>query len=185
MFRRLSESKMLSKLFTRLCLVVLCLQGALAAPDSESCVGSPKQFVQAFYDWYTPVIFHRHNVPAWEVAIKHRGQFFDGPLKAALNEDALAQARSPDEIVGLDTDPFVNSQDPVAHYAVAGTTSQKSGVLVHVKSWGEKPSDRGPAVDVELVCKDHSWKFTNFRYERDNLISLLARLKSARDAHRR
>lgn len=179
------DKKMLTKSIIRLCLSALFLQGALAATDNGSCNGTPQQFVQAFYDWYMPVVLHRHSGPAWGIAIRQRGRLFDEPLKAALNQDALAQARSPDVIVGLDTDPFVDSQDPPRHYAVAGVISQKNGFLVQVKSWGETALDVGPAINVELACKKHSWKLRNFRYKHDDLLSILARLRSARDGHRR
>lgn len=50
-------------------------------------------------------------------------------LVRALEEDRAAAAANQDEIVGLDFDPFTNSQDPCETYA-AGRTAQRADTLL-------------------------------------------------------
>ncbi|HET6936477.1 MAG TPA: hypothetical protein VFI72_16665, partial [Candidatus Angelobacter sp.] len=79
---------------------------------------SCKAFVQGFYHWYVPLA-HRENLkgPASDLALKHKASAFSARLHQALNADSEAQARSK-ELVGLDFDPFLNSQDPDPRYEV-------------------------------------------------------------------
>jgi hypothetical protein len=49
---------------------------------------------------------------AWNLAIKTKSSVFSPQLALALKEDSAAQAKAEGEIVGLDFDPFLNSQDP-------------------------------------------------------------------------
>jgi hypothetical protein len=62
-------------------------------------------FVQNFYDWY------EKSQSSYLDAINKKPEWFDGPLLAAFRNDAAIQAKSKDEIDGLDYDPFGFGQD--------------------------------------------------------------------------
>src|ERR1700679_2038530 len=77
---------------------------------------SARVFVQKFYDWYNALSNaetpdKNDVVPAETVALNKKADYFDVPLRAAIIEDQNAQAKVPGEIVGLDSDPFLNAQD--------------------------------------------------------------------------
>src|SRR5437588_560107 len=80
---------------------------------------SCRRFVQSFYDWYVTEALKDNGGPASDFALRHRGSVFDPELLQQLKEDSEAQAKAKGEIVGLDFDPFLNSQDPGEQY-VAG-----------------------------------------------------------------
>jgi hypothetical protein len=50
--------------------------------------------------------------------MEKQGSQFESGLLAALKEDVAAQAAAKGEIVGLDFDPFLNTQDPAESYEV-------------------------------------------------------------------
>jgi hypothetical protein len=90
--------------------------------NSSDVRKSLQRFVQDFYDWYVPKAFGDHTGPAWDFALKYRKQAFSSELFRALQEDSDAQAKATD-LVGLDFDPFLNSQDPCEQYE-AGDSNQ-------------------------------------------------------------
>jgi hypothetical protein len=53
-----------------------------------------------------------------QIAMEKQGSQFESGLLAALKEDVAAQAAAKGEIVGLDFDPFLNTQDPAESYEV-------------------------------------------------------------------
>lgn len=79
--------------------------------DEVSC----RAFVQEFYGWYT-ALYRRNDRTheartAMDIALRERPKAFDSDLLRMLRKDSAAQAKARD-IVGLDFDPFFNSQDP-------------------------------------------------------------------------
>jgi len=106
----------------------------------------------------------------------------DSELACALEADSAAQANALGEIVGLDFDPFLNTQDPYDRYAVGKVTRKGQRCLVDVYGvHSGKRSDR-PDVVPELVRRHGSWVFMNFHYprERTDLLSILKRLRQKR-----
>jgi len=85
---------------------------------------------------------------------------FAPELRQALERDIAASAKVKDEIVGLDFDPFLDSQDPDSPYRVAGVKQGKGRTLVTVKSPGRS------GVTLVAVVKRHgeSWQFVDFIY---------------------
>ena len=63
-------------------------------------------FVQQFYRWYVPEALSDHHGPAWDLALKDKGDEFSPNLLQALKGDSDAQAKASGYIVGLDFDPF-------------------------------------------------------------------------------
>ncbi len=142
---------------------------------------SARQFVQRFYDAYVSKIWDVKSGDAWQPMLKAKALAFSPRLLSALVEDAAASSKSKDEIVGLDFDPILNSQDP-AHKYVVGTISTRNGhywVKVHSIDSG-KPSEE-VAVIAEVETHHQTWRFTNFVYPgNQDLMTILRDLKKAR-----
>src|SRR5262245_41509392 len=94
-------------------LLLLVLHASSVQADDSALAASSREFVQKFYKSYVPKALAGHTGPAWQFAIDNMSASFDGGLLEALKDDLAAQAQSSgDDIVGLDFDPFLNSQDP-------------------------------------------------------------------------
>lgn len=153
-------------------------------PDASSC----RKFSQDFYDWYVPFTQKELHIPAWNVALQRKSAVFSPVLLQALKEDSQAQSQAKGELVGLDFDPFVGSQDPADHYEVRNANLERTKCSVEV--WRNSPSDRAeksskPDALAELVLQNGHWRFTNFRYPQMNadLRNVLAALAKDRRAH--
>jgi hypothetical protein len=145
--------------------------------EKTSC----RKFVGEFYAWY---IARGKNGDLLRVALRRKKANFSLEVIRRLSEDAKAVARSPNEIVGLDFDPVLNSQDFAEKY-VPGKVSQKgSRFLVDVFSVYAGKRSEVPAVTAELRYERGRWVFSNFIYKSDgktdDLLSLLRRLKADR-----
>ncbi len=193
-----------------LSLLVLCSVPVLAAPSAAP--GSPaakstaakstaagaeladekacRKFVQEFYDWYLKQSKRDDNKddPS-STALKTRKDSFDPPLIKKLEEDEAASAKSPDEIVGLDFDPFMNAQDVPESYTTGKVARKGQSYLVEVygKWTGDNSKNRKPDVRPELVYRNNHFVFVNFLYPPSDipvnadLISVLNELKRSRD----
>ncbi|SRR6266568_1570103 len=140
------------------------------ADQPDSTVRSAEAFTQAFYDWY------RHNDDRLETALAQRPELFATTLLAALRSDIDAQARSPGEIVGIDWDPFTDSQDPCDPYQVASASRGGDTIFVAMKGMCTDAAPRpSPDVIAHLQRKDSGWVFVDFTSPGDTL-SLLGHL---------
>ncbi len=165
---------------TVLIVVALALLGASAAWADEAGQKRAAAFVRKFYDWYVPIALKPDlKQDSSNVAIAKRPSLFDPSLLKALKEDAEAQAKTPDDIVGLDFDPFLNSQDPDDKYVVGGVTEKDGLYLVDV--YGLRKGKREKAVSVTAALKPakNSFVFANFLYGADG--DLVAVLKGLAD----
>ena len=106
---------------------------------------------------------------------------FSPKLLRWLEEDYEAQAKVAGEIVGLDYDPFLFSQDPCERYVAESVTynAEKCFVDVHSVCQGRKSAKAD--VVPELTYQDGSWIFLNFHYGINDSAGLLGNLKSLRD----
>jgi acetyl esterase/lipase len=154
-------------------------QGVLPAV-SERPEESALRFVRDFYAWYRPAA---EKAGAEEEALRNRAELFTPGLLTALKEDLAASKKNGSEIVGLDFDPFLNSQDPCPRYDVGGARIEGGRALVDVKGdcVGEKT---GPDVTAELAPGPKGWVFSDFRYpyEKSGLLKVLDELRRSRDA---
>ena len=144
-----------------------------------------QKFVQDFYDWYAPKARSAKNGVPWMIALKEKSSEFDPGLAAALTADAAAQAKVSDDIVGLDFDPFINSQDTPADRYIVGTARWKGNALL-VNVYGSTAGKKAAKPDVvaELVATAGEWQFVDFDYPGDgDLVSELATLKADREKH--
>src|ERR1700730_4417086 len=140
--------------------------------NEESCRG----FVLRFYDWYVPKVLKEGSVRALDLALKYKGDSFDFELSRQLKEDSQAQAKVTGEIVGIDFDPFLNSQDPDERYMVGKVTLKDGRYWVEVYAVRPGMKSEKPVVMPELARKDGGWLFVNFHYpnsdrpETENLL---------------
>jgi hypothetical protein len=166
-------------------LVALCCLlagvGSLSARAQQSAQGqegSCRRFAQEFYDWYAPITQKETGSPAWDTALQVKRDAFSPHLFRVLKADSEAQARAKGELVGLDFDPFVNSQDPADHYEARRLVIKANRCSVEV--WRDSPSDTAekstkPAVVAELAMSNGHWVFINFQYPETDLLTLLRR----------
>lgn len=148
------------------------------ARNTASIANSCREFVQGFYDWYAPIAVGQNSGPAWQAALNERGADFSKKLSDALKVDLAAQAKSGADIVGLDFDPILNTQDPAAHYE-AGSGLGK-GPTCSVNVYAVEAGTRATVASVKAVLENKGghWQFTNFRYPGvGDLSSILVALK--------
>jgi ribosomal protein L21E len=152
-----------------------------------------RQFVQSFYDWYTPLAFGWHPFgshqagSASDKALQTRPFYLTRHLLRVLKEDSAAQAKVKGYIVGLDFDPFMNSQDPDQYYKV-GTVKQKGrSFWVDVHAVTDGKADKGVIVVAEVVKLHGKYRFANFYYPSgsEDLLSILKLLKRDREPARK
>jgi len=165
------------------CCLLLALPFSMKAQsgsvaDASNSVG---KFVQGFYDWYVPKALSSRSAPAWSTAVKEKGRCFSPELGRKLREDSEAQAKDEGEIVGLDFDPFLNSQDPGRRYSVGKVVPQGGSYLVEVhRVLSGKPEEKLTAT-AEVTSKSGKWYFVNFIYpDGHNLLGVLKALKDDR-----
>jgi hypothetical protein len=144
------------------------------------------EFVANFYRWYVALAHEDHKEPPFALALRRDASIFSPELLKALGDDASAQAKASGEIVGLDSDPFLNSQDPDELYEV-GSVTQKGGhqfFSLHGVSGGRRQSQ--PSVIAEVEQKSGHWVFVNFHSaDGSDLLSVLKKLKAGRQGKRR
>jgi hypothetical protein len=125
---------------------------------------SPQFFMQQFYDWYVPLALKASAKPAWTLAMSEKGAIFDPDLARALKTDAEAQDKVVGEIVGLDFDPFLASQDPDRKYVVGSVARKGDRYWADVYGLSSGKMRARPDVIVELQEKDAKWIIVDFHY---------------------
>jgi hypothetical protein len=146
---------------------------------------SCRNSVQSFYDWYLPRLMREVRTPAMKRALNARSSYFSPQLRRGLTADLAASAKSPDEIVGLDFDPFVNSQDPAARYVVKKAYRVERGYRVEVHGVIDGKANEAPDVIPEVVLSHGHWMFVNFHYPAEGTepkTDLLKVLRVLRDS---
>jgi hypothetical protein len=151
-------------------------------PAPRAAADSVARAVQSFYDWYVPLARSGDAGVTWMRAVRARRFAFAPAIVDALRRDSVASARSRDEIVGLDGDPFLNAQDPCDRYRVRAARQVGGRFLVDVVGEGGCEAHTRPDVVVELTRRapgasgGPAWRFENFRYP-DPPTDLLAMLR--------
>jgi|HubBroStandDraft_5_1064220.scaffolds.fasta_scaffold34341_3 hypothetical protein len=158
---------------------------ATTSPDVESC----RAFVQEFYDWYVKAEATPALRNGWLSLAKARPHALSASLQKQLDADYRASAANSQEIVGLDFDPFLNSQDPSKKFAVQNVTVKDGGCTAEVR--GVADGGLQERVNPELDQKGGAWEFINFHYPgadpkdggEQDLVSILKQLSE--DRHKR
>lgn len=146
--------------------------GTVAA-DSEA--RAAMQYTQSFYEWYGPS-------GRLETVVRDSGHLFAPALLGALREDFAAQAANADEIVGLDWDPFLASQDPCPPYQAVSVNRRNDTLRVGIRaSCGDSAS---LAVIANVVRANGGFVFADFEHGSDSgsLVKDLAALRASRDS---
>jgi len=148
-------------------------------------------FVQKFYDWYKKLynegVTATDNVGTDVYMIKHKPQYLDDSLLNAFIEYYRAEPKQADEIVGLDFDPILDSQDIGWDYQTGKVrqVGDKFFIDIHCDTHG-KPKDTilalPPIIVAEVVKKNRQWKFVNLSYpppegKGEDLLKMLADYK--------
>lgn len=158
----------------------LFAQGASNGPEGPESVRS---FVSGFYQWYVPKTLKPHNGPAWNSVLKYRSRMLSSGLFEALKEDSDAQAKASGVIVGLDFDPFLNTQDPCEHYEVGGIVQREQTYRAQIFGVCSGKKSEKPDVIAQVERQRGRWIFVNFDYpdlekQYPNSANLLATLKA-------
>ncbi len=163
-------------------LLALALLAASTAWADEAGQKRAAAFVKKFYDWYVPIALKPDlKEDSSNVAIAKRGALFDPPLLKALKEDAEAARKSPDDIVGLDFDPFLNAQDPDDKYVVGAVTEKDGLYLVNVVGVRKGKREKDVSVVAEVRPEKDGFVFVNFGYGADgDLVAVLKQLADDR-----
>jgi len=147
-----------------------------------------KPFAQEFYGWYVPIALDdSRNAPASSYAISKRPESFSPELLKALKADASAEEKARGSSVGLDFDPFLNSQDPSAEYLVRDANIKGDICRINVASRG--PDSQGVSLSADLRWSGGKWTFVNLYYpdegkpEKWDLLGILKELRDGRDRY--
>lgn len=136
-----------------------------SAPASTAPAQSAKDFVQQFYDWYTPFTNNADSKEDVGAVLRDKKDAFDPALATAFAAYLAAQAQSDGEDVGLDYDPFVNAQDTCGKQQMfqTGAATQTGGTAtVQVYAICDGKKEDKPRVLVSLSSRDGQWKFADF-----------------------
>jgi hypothetical protein len=148
-----------------------------AGEPQSSC----RAFVQEFYDWYVPRAAKERKQPAFVLVLKYKESALSSDLFRSLKEDSEAQAKAVGDIVGLDFDPFLYTQDPANKYAVGEVTAKNGSCSATVRAATSGRRKQEPAPVAELALKDGHWQFVNFNYpEGQDLRTVLKQLRAER-----
>ncbi|ABF43556.1 hypothetical protein Acid345_4556 [Candidatus Koribacter versatilis Ellin345] len=168
-----------------LAITLLALLAFVSTALSQQSAAKPPQdcrsFVQQFYEWYAPAAAHDRG-RTWETAVKRKPAEFSPELAQAIERDSAAQAKTSDDIVGLDFDPFLSSQDPSGRFTLKQVKEQGNTCSATLVSG---PANRkGEDVTAVLERVDGNWRFANFQYsnEQMDLMQLLKQMEADRKA---
>lgn len=166
----------------------LLLHSQRSSTERASC----RKFVQNFYDWYAAMDARNEKTnearTTTDIALRLRPGVFDEKLVGLLRADSEAQAKA-DELVGLDFDPFFNSQDPSPHFEVASAAYSNGACDATV--YGMRDGRKQEQVYPRLKRVGDTWKFVDFFYEKgpsshdQDLLSILKDLATARKSDSR
>jgi hypothetical protein len=159
------------RLLTLLLAVPALAQSTKAPSESEAA----RKAAQAFYDWYAPMAMKSSKEPAFERALREKRAALGEELAKALAADAAGQKAVPDDIVGLDWDPFLNAQDSYPRYAAGAVTAKGGAFLVAMHGVASGKRNAEVALLVEMVAKDGRYVIVNIRAEKGG--DLMASLK--------
>ncbi len=147
-----------------------------------------KTFAQQFYDWYVPKVSAAKGQRAWDLAVKEKTQDFAPDLVTQLKEDSTAQDKVTDDIVGLDFDPFLNTDDPAKKYVLGNVIARGDSCLVEVFAVSAGKKSAKPDVVAEIERANGALRFANFHYGKsdnspdENLLRTLKLLRDSRNA---
>src|SRR5262249_33094480 len=135
-------------------------EGTQQIERKDSC----KNFVQQFYNWYVSNAQGVHDIDPLNRAMKEKATVFESELLKQLKEDRDAAAKVKNEIVGLDFDPILNTQESVERYTTGDVKLKKDKYLVQVYDTLNGKKSKTAIVIPELAYNNGQWQFVNFHY---------------------
>ena len=157
-------------------MAAILMAGLPVASSGQRPVGAAAEAaatVKAFY------AFHfKHNFDYSEKGLKLRRKWLAESLYELLLADRKKAAAAKDEVVGLDGDPFTNSQEPPNSFQIGESKQDDKRASVIVELFWK---DRNKVVDqrkieVRLTKVANNWKIENLisgDSEDDDLVRLL------------
>ena len=140
-----------------------------------------RTYVDRFYTWYAPISEKRGNHDALLLALREKSVSFDGKLSKLLSDDVAAQQKAVGEIVGLDFDPFLYSQDSSGIYRAGRINWQQDRFLISIDHCNSVNKCRPTGVRALVGRMNSRFVFENFLYpEGRNLIETLIELRKGR-----
>jgi hypothetical protein len=162
--------------------LIVAPAGAAATADDVS-EASAKAFVQGFYDWYVGKVLRASGRGAgysFIDAVRQRPDGFSPELKRLLEEDVAAASKCKGDVVGLDWDPFLETQENPGTYAVGKVEKTAQGFRVSVDLKDAKARGaRNPAAQADVAFVGGHWQFVDFVEEptdpkaRQGLVAIL------------
>lgn len=154
-----------------------------SSPSQQNTESGCRSFVQSFYDWYVPIALREQSKKAWDIALRRKPRLFEHQLAVLIQSDSDAQ-RKAKELIGLDFDPFLNSQDPSEQFGVKSVDKKSYACLVTVD--GFSSGIKREELVAEVRFTNDRWQFSNFYYadgeNRHDLMGLLRRLAADRQS---
>ena len=189
---KFSNGSATSTVMTAIAALVLIACQAPQAFGQKPCATDAecKAYVQKFFDYYVREASKDSKESADIRAINNKQFAFSQELQTQLKADDAAAVKSPGEIVGLDFDPFLNSQEQPAHCQAEKVTHTGDRYLVAVYSTLDGKKETKPNVTPELQLKNGQWTFVNFHYgksnipQNENLLLVLKALRAERTGHK-
>ena len=134
--------------------------------QEKSC----REFVQGFYDWYTSPAQKDRDHPDgsrnWPDVLKMRKPDLSPELSRLLKADLTSKANEREgDLVGLEDDPFTNSQDNSPKFRVESAVIENGNCRSVV--WGMDGGTHRETVEPEAMKADGKWRFINFHYRDD------------------
>jgi hypothetical protein len=161
------------------------MQARVETGQEKSC----REFVQGFYDWYFDRLNSENKGQSKsstpDDVLRLKPELLAASLRQMLKEDREAASKNPDEIVGLDFDPYINAQDWDGTYSVQNVTL--NGNQCRASVWGTDAGKKLEIVDPELRMISNNWIFVDFFYpesigrEDASLMGILTDLRNERE----
>ena len=173
---------LLCALATVLALSTLTASSA-RAQRPETATPAARTFVERFITRYNGQFKETPDRPAdWNpLTLIERSLTPD--LVRALEEDRAAAAANQDEIVGLDFDPFTNSQDPCETYAAGRTAQRADTTMVEIVGQCHGQNPLIPDAVYLLVRSGGEFKIADIVYPQGGslhgVLRELARMRKA------
>lgn len=137
------------------------------------------EFVREFYDWYATYV-QNQNGTAWYAVLSKDPPILDDKLSTLLRADSAAQSAALGEVMGIDWDPFLATQDPCESFEIQKVTADTDDGRVEVRT-SCYYVDSLPDVVAQVVRRGEGWAFTNFSYPREStdLLKILGEKQAA------
>jgi hypothetical protein len=159
--------KLFHRLLITICAVVLLAGSASATIAQQADANAARTFVAEFYGWYVPI------APSSAEALKDK---LSDELYRALKADEEAKAKADGEVVGLDYDPFLNSQDPCQRYEAGSGVKHGDAWRVEVFAVCDGTRAARPSALAQVRAVNGRWMVVDV-YDGDGKNGLLETLK--------